>query len=140
MHHDRPFVSEIPRIRKFVEKEGLVGLANDTKWNELISWARHLQDEGWSPAFRYSCIDSDYISGWDGEWYHHLPYPMISVNWIDLTFLEEVYVARLLPSKVINHREELENKLRDIRFDYVVGEKTIRVFGYAPRVREYFEN
>ena len=65
---------------------------------------------------------------------------MISVSWIDLTFIEEVYVARLLPSKVINHREELENKLRDIRFDYVVGEKTIRVFGYAPRVREYFES
>jgi len=65
---------------------------------------------------------------------------MISVIWIDLTFIEEVHAVRLLPSKVINHREELESKLEDIGFDYTVGDKAIRVFGYAPRIREYFEN
>ena len=62
---DRPFVSDIPKIRKSVAARGLTGLANNTKWNELITAMRIAQDqpgEQWSPSFRYRCVDSDWIS------------------------------------------------------------------------------
>ena len=61
---DRPFVSEIPKFRKLAANRGLAGLANDTKWNDLISAMRLAQDQPgnqWSPGFRYQCIDSDWI-------------------------------------------------------------------------------
>jgi len=65
---------------------------------------------------------------------------MISVSWMDLTFIEEVDIAQFSLPKLINHREELENKLTEIGLDFALGDKTIRVFGYASRIREQFQN
>ena len=138
----RPFVSEIPKLRKIIASEGLTGLANDTKWNELISAMRIAQDqpgEQWSPSFRYRCVDSDWISGWGGEWWHHLPFPMISALWMDLNFIEETRRGRLLTPEIVDHSVEVERLLSDIGFDYEKGEEVIRIFGYSPRDRTDFK-
>jgi hypothetical protein len=135
----RPFVSEIPKFRKLVVDQGLVGLANNTKWDELITRMRWLQEHQWCPSFRYKCIDSETISSWDGEWQHHLPFPLISMSWIDLRFIEKVFVARLLPPKIVDHSEELEHFLSQIGCDFEKGSNSFRVYGYAPRDRSDFD-
>jgi hypothetical protein len=130
---ERPFVSAIPKLRKIVKEKGLTGLANDTKWNALLQIMRIKDQTGWTPSFRFRSIDSGYISSWDGEWWHHLPFPFISVLWFDLTYNEEIYVARLLPSKVVDHSIEVAETLEKIGFDFVKGSASFRIFGYAPR-------
>ena len=131
---DRPFVSEKPKLRKIIASANLTGLANDTKWNELIQAMRTRGGDRWCPSFRFNCIDTDYISRWDCEWWHHLPFPLMSVRWMDLSFIEEKEKkGRLLDSEYIDHSKSIEVMLSEIGFDFKKGEKAIRIFGYAPR-------
>ena len=131
---DRPFVSEVEKFKKFSNRSGLTGLANDTKWNELLNTIRTWDDSSqWTPSFRFQLIDSEYTSGWDGEWKYHLPFPFVSVLWIEIRYIEEIYVARLLPKKIIDHRTSLIDLLQRIGCDFEVGSEAIRIFGYAPR-------
>lgn len=134
--HDRPFVSEKSKLRKIIASKGLTGLANDTKWNELIQTMRA---DGWSPCYRCNCIDSNYISEWDSEWWHHLPFPLMSVSELDLSVTEEKDTkgGRTLPGQ-IDHTLELENLLTKIGFEFEIGKDVIRIFGYAPKDRSDF--
>jgi hypothetical protein len=134
----RPFVSEIPKLRKIIASEGLTGLANDTKWNELITAMRQTPTEDWCSSFRYRCIDSDFVSHWDCEWWHHLPFPFISVMWFDLSCHEEIHLGRLLEPTVVDHSPEIVKLLSSIGFDFEIGSDAIRIFGYAPRARDAF--
>jgi hypothetical protein len=136
---ERPFVSEIPKLRKLIAAQGLIGLANDTKWNELLTEMRGIPDEKWCPSFRFRCVDSEFISQWDGEWWHHLPFPFISVLWIELSYHEEIHRGRLLAPEVIDHSAEVSSLLESIGLDYEKGTNAFRVFGYAPRDRKGFE-
>ncbi len=130
---ERPFTSEIPKLRKLAVAGGLSGLANDTKWNELLKFMRSKGAEEWTPCFRFKCIDSERISGWDGEWFYHLPFPFVSVHWLDLRFTEEIYVAKLLPRKRVDHSIELLEVLSAIGLDFEKGAEVIRIFAYSPR-------
>jgi hypothetical protein len=132
MPQNRPFVSEIPRLRKQAQREGLSGLASDTKWDELLSEMRD-RDESWTPSFRFLCIDADRPSGWDGEWWHHLPFPFISVRWFDLTYHEKIHRGYILAPQIVDHSPWITKRLTDIGLDYEKGPEAIRIFGYSPR-------
>lgn len=119
---------EQPKLKALAARLGLTGLANDTKWDELLSTMR--SREGWVPRFRYKCIDSDTVSSWDGEWWYHVPLPMLSVSWLELTYWEQ---DGLIPARRIDHSDELSRLLERIGLDYSVGEQALRIFGYSPR-------
>ncbi|MEM8952917.1 MAG: DUF6678 family protein [Verrucomicrobiota bacterium] len=138
VYPSRPFVSEIPKLQRIIADRGLTGLANDAKWNELLAFMRNVPREGWCPGYRYRCIDSDFVSEWDCEWWHHLPFPFISVMWLDLNFKQEVHRGQLLSPQLIDHSRELEVLLTRVGFDFEKGADTIRIFGYAPRDRGDF--
>ena len=135
---DRPVVSEKPRLRKFIAKENLSGLANDTKWNELIDSIRGVANREWRPSFRFNCIDAEYISEWDCDWSYHLPFPFMSVRWFDLSYIEVRTKGQLLPEEHIDHSKDIEDLLTRIGLDYEKGDDFIRIFGYAPRDRTDF--
>lgn len=138
VHPSRPFESEIPKLRKLSAALGLTGLANDTKWNELITTMRATPRENWCPSFRFRCIDSDHVSHWDCEWWHHLPFPFISVMWFELHFKDEIHRGHLLPPQMVDHSSEIESVLSSIGFDFEKGDDAIRIYGYAPRDRGGF--
>lgn len=138
VHPSRPFISEIPKLRKIIAADGLTGLANDTKWNELIDFMRKVPRENWCAGYRYRRIDSDFVSEWDGEWWHHLPFPLMSVMWLDLSFEEEIRRGQLILPQIIDHSPDLKALLMRIGFDFEKGANTIRIFGYAPRDRQGF--
>lgn len=75
-------------------------------------------------------FDSDHDSRWDGEWWYHVPMPMISVAWLELKHFE---FDHRLPPRRIDHTDELRHLLDRIGFNYSVGEHAIRIFGYSPR-------
>ena len=128
---------EREELRRVVAKRGLCGLANDTKWDEFLAAMRGLT--GWQPRFRYKCIDGP-PSGWDCEWCYHLPFPLLSVEWLDIAHLEEVREPRLPPVvRVIDHSIWLVPLLRRVGLNHRVGTGLIRVFGYSPRSEELFD-
>ncbi len=117
---DAYFVSEIPKLKKLAIKKGLVGLANDTKWNELLSYFRNIPENEQAPAFRCKCIESEYISEWDSEWFYHLPFPFISVLWFDISFENQCSI-------------NIEAVVKNIGFEYSINNSFLRIFAYSPK-------
>ena len=128
---------EREKLQRVVAERGLCGLANDTKWDEFIGAMR--ARTGWRPSYRYKCIDGP-PSGWDVEWFYHLPFPLLSVEWLDIAHLQEVREHRLPPQvSVIDHSAWLVPLLQQVGLDFRVGSSTVRVFGYSPRSVELFD-
>ena len=128
---------EREKLQRLVAQRGLSGLANDTKWDEFITAIRVRAD--WRPSYRCKCIDG-LPSDWDVEWFYHLPFPLVSVEWMDVAHLQKVCEHRLPPRvTVIDHSEWLVPLLRQVGLDYCVGATMIRVFGYSPRSLELFD-
>src|SRR5687768_3519856 len=129
--------NERDKLRRVISQRNLCGLANDTKWNEFIDAMRVRSD--WRPSYRFKCIDGP-PSQWDVEWFYHLPFPMVSVEWLDVSFVQEVRVHRLpARTEIIDHSGWIEELLKGIGLDYRKGAKMIRVFGYSPRGAELFD-
>lgn len=125
------------KIRSVISHRGLTGLANDTKWDELIDFMRQIN--GWKPSFRFKCVDGR-VSDWDNEWYYHLPFPMISVEWFDMTIIQSTRTHPLKDPVVTDHSHWIQSALNGIGLDFRCGERMIRVFGYAPRSLEAFDS
>lgn len=129
---------EHQKLRNVVSRRGLCGLANDTKWDEFIRAIR--AREQWRPSYRFKCIDG-HPSSWDCEWFYHLPFPLISVEWLDIAYLEETREHRLPPRiHVTDHSPWLEELLRRVGLEYQKGNMMIRVFGYSPKSLEFFDS
>ena len=128
---------ERAKLQRVVAERGLCGLANDTKWDEFLSAMRGR--EGWRPSYRYKCVDGP-PSGWDVEWFYHLPFPLLSVEWMDIAFLQETREHRLPPhDHVTDHSHWLEELLRSVGLEYQKGSGMIRIFGYSPKSLESFD-
>lgn len=128
---------EREKLRQTVSRRGLCGLANDTKWDEFIGAIRAHTE--WHPRFRYKCIDGT-PSRWDVEWFYHLPFPLLSIEWPDVAHVQQVQEHRLPPRvSLIDHSSWIEKLLRDIGLEYQKGTRMIRIFGYSPRSTEQFD-
>jgi hypothetical protein len=125
------------KLKRVIAERGLYGLANNTKWDEFISAMRAC--ESWRPSYRYKCIDGP-PSSWDVELFYHLPFPLISVEWLDVAFLQETREHRLPPrTHVTDHSPWLEELLRRVGLDYQKGRQMIRIFGYSPKSLDLFD-
>ena len=130
--------NERQQLRRLVERRGLCGLANNTQWDEFISAMR--AREGWTPQFRFKCIDGQPVC-WDTEWCYHLPFPMMAAEWFDLTFLQEIREPGLPPRTArVDHSPWIEDLIRRIGLDYEKGSKMIRIFGYSPKDYGLFDD
>jgi hypothetical protein len=127
------------RFRRIVQQRQLCGLANDTKWDELIAAMRTKEEQkNWTPDFRCKCIDSN-PSQWDGEWFYHLPFPLISVEWLDLSFIQKTHRGRLLAPEITDHSNWVEELIKQIGFEYQKGSSMFRIFGYSPKSLDLFD-
>lgn len=134
-HFDQ--LSERLKLQAVVVARKLGGLANDTKWKELVETCHAMDWQG--PLYRYKCIDSDNISALSGEW-HAVPFPFNAIEWLDMTYAETIRHGVLLLVENIDHSREIEVMLKKIGLDYKKGKEFIRIFGYAPRNEECFHS
>lgn len=127
---------ERSKLRRVVAARGLSGLANDTKWDEFISAIRARED--WRPSYRYKCIDG-LPSGWDVEWFYHLPFPLMSVEWLDVSFEQSKKIGMLVPPLVTDHSNWIEELLNRVGLEYQKSTAMIRIFGYSPKSFDLFD-
>jgi hypothetical protein len=125
-------------VRAVAASRGLVGAANNTKWNELISYFRGMSD--WRPSYRSKSVEG-YVSGWDVEWFYHLPFPFKGVQWLDIGLHPDggARPGMLLPrSAYIDHTDRFVSLLRQIGLEFEVREDVMRIWGYLPKCYEDF--
>jgi hypothetical protein len=140
LHKPNPEAERV-KLRRLAGDLGLGGLASDTKWIELINASRTSSWTG--PWYRCKCIDNNYISHWDSEW-EAMPYPFSAIEWIDI-FCKEVITWDPVTRKTVaanqikDHSTEVATILARIGLEFVRGENMIRVFAYAPRNMESFD-
>ena len=79
-------------------------------------------------------------SYWDTEWFYHLPFPLISVEWLDVALLQETQDNRLPPRiQITDHSPWLEELLQRVGLEYQKGSTMIRIFGYSPKSLDLFD-
>lgn len=103
--------------KKIIAEKQLVGAANNTKWNKLISEIREFSIK---PCYRTKVVNG-YISDWENEWYYHLPFPLLCVEWIDIELSDSVLTL-----------------VKDIGFEFEVSNSMVRVWGYLPKCYQCF--
>jgi hypothetical protein len=126
---------EREKLRQLVINRNLCGVANDSKWDELIIALRSLP-EG-RPRYRFKSIDGP-PSSWDGDWFYQLPFPFLSVEWLDLSPASTV--QKDTASKAADRFDWLVRLLKKIGLDFRVGPSMIRIFGYSPRNLDGFDD
>ncbi len=114
---------DLEKIIKIIFSRNLGGLANNTKWNELITAVR-AHDE-WKPSYRTKSV-AGHISDWDVEWFYHLPFPFLCVEWFDISLQS--------PSGI--RVEWILNLVKEIGFEFEVKNDILRIWGYAPKSYE----
>jgi|GEM_PF-686060 len=126
---------ERAKIKRVIAECGLCGLANDTKWDEFVAAMR---EQVWKPSYRVKCVNGP-VSVWDVEWFYHLPFPLISVEWMDVAFLQKEIRNALLAPVVTDHSAWIEALIKQFGLDSRTGKSMIRIFGYSPRSTEQFD-
>ena len=135
LSNDIPIQVDEAKLNKNIIALQITGLANNVKWNKLIIHMRNKSQ--WVPSYRSKWING-YITDWDVEWYHHLPFPFKGVLWFDIGIKQSIFRGHLLKDKIINHSEELISTIKLIGFEYEVSNDFIRIFGYSPKDYELF--
>lgn len=137
MLSELPMADAVPRgmnkakIVSQARKKFAGALANDTKWNELISFVRGLSE--WQPSYRFKWVNG-HISRWDVEWFYHLPFPFAGVEWIDMGLHERASIGH----ETVDHSTLILSKLAEIGFEFEARGDVARVWGYAPKSYEDF--
>ncbi|MEN9360340.1 MAG: hypothetical protein RL095_1875 [Verrucomicrobiota bacterium] len=116
--------------RRLIAERGLTGAANNTQWNELIDFMRTRSE--WRPSWRYKWVNG-FVSGWDVEWFYHLPFAFVGVEWFDIGLVQEIHRGRLLSPERIDHGDWILPKLAEIGFDIERRGDIARIWGYLPR-------
>lgn len=118
------------RLRRVIARRQLVGASNDTAWGVLLD-AMRLREQ-WTPRYRCKCVDAD-ASEWDAEWWHHMPFSMLSIEWLDIQLVQSLHRGQLIPKQRIDHREWVLSVLDLAKLTYEVHGDLVRVFGYLPK-------
>ncbi|MCA8082267.1 DUF6678 family protein [Burkholderia cenocepacia] len=137
MQAELPMADAVPhginkaKILSQVRNKFAGALANDTKWNELISFMRALDE--WRPSYRSKWVNG-HVSRWDVEWFYHLPFPFVGVEWMDIGLRQSASATH----EAVDHSALVLSKLAEIGFEFEARGGVARVWGYAPKSYEDF--
>ncbi|WP_321808574.1 DUF6678 family protein [Burkholderia sp. BCC1993] len=106
-------------------------LANDTKWNELITFVRDLS--GWRPSYRSKWVNG-HVTDWDVEWFYHLPFPFVGVEWFDIGLNAQASATH----QAADQSARVLGKLAEIGFEFEARCEVVRIWGYGPKSYEDF--
>jgi ribosomal protein L11 methylase PrmA len=114
-------LEDVRRTRRYVEREGLCSVMNDTKWERLVAAIQSLR--GFTPQYRQKHARASEPADWDGEWHYHLR-PFSVIEWIDIDPLDR----RQYPAT--DRTDEIEKLLRAIPVPFSREGSALRVWGY----------
>lgn len=117
------------RLQRYIEREQLVSVMNDTKWSELRALMIH--ECSFSPRYRVKCLRADdgWAERWDADWQYHLP-PFKEIEWIEIDPLHRKRIGHVVPDAVVDKTAELQQLLDSRTIPYEWESGWMRVYGY----------
>nr|WP_274050681.1 DUF6678 family protein [Thalassomonas haliotis] len=113
---------------------------NETLWVQLIilnGMNLFLKSVNGNHGNRHIDLNG-HISNWDAEWYYHLPFPFVGVQWFDIGTHQEIMNGQLIENEIFDHSEKIIELLNKIGLSFDIAGDFIRVWGYLPHCYEKF--
>lgn len=122
------------RLRRYIEREQLYPVMNNTKWREAIDALVSIK--GFAIHFRVKCLrgaepSMDY---WGGSFPEHIPYPYKVIEWLDIDPLMKLHRGQLVAPEIRDFTEEVQQALSSKNVPFVQMGDVIRIYGYT-RIR-----
>jgi hypothetical protein len=128
-----PFTEEqrkdVERLLRYIEREQLIALMNDTKWREVIAALGHILN--FPIRFRVQCLRSDASPTWDSSFPWHVPQPYNVIEWLDIDPIAHYHRGQLIPDATIDFTEQVVQALQSVSVPFSYEGPFIRVWGYA---------
>jgi hypothetical protein len=105
------------RLRHYIDREQLVAVMNDTKWQRLFKALESMQ--GWVEFRRKDVREDEHSVGrWDADLYYMLG-GWENIEWLDI-----------MATRATDHTEQLLLAVREAGVPFSRQEKIIRIWGY----------
>ncbi|TVP80162.1 MAG: hypothetical protein EA353_04600 [Puniceicoccaceae bacterium] len=115
------------RLARYVIREQLVSLMNDTKWEALRSAMIALKE--FNPCYRLACLRSEPDVNWDGDWHYHLP-PFKCIEWLEIDPVQKKRIGRLVKDEETDFSKEIKTILWAEHIPFSLEGGLIRIWGY----------
>lgn len=117
------------RMARYIAREELVSVMNQTKWERLQAL---MQQESYRrPPWRAYCLRDaeDLEPEWDYDWHYHLP-PFKSIVWLEINPIQKERRGQLLPDKLTDNTDYLTDLLKTHHIPFSIEGQSLRVWGY----------
>ncbi|MFC1609731.1 DUF6678 family protein [Myxococcota bacterium] len=115
------------RLQRYIEREQLVSVMNDTKWRELQVVIT--EELSFRPRYRVKCLRGADDFYWDTDWHTHLP-TFKEIEWLEIDPICKERQGRLVPDIATDKSAELESLLQSVSIPFERRDGLIRVYGY----------
>jgi len=129
MQESEDWQKDRERLERYIVREQLVSIMNNTKWEKLRKLMISLGEA--SPRYRVQCLRTDEVYGtyWDGDWFYHLPtYKWI--EWLEIDPVARERRGQRVKNKETDQTQLLTDMLKDCSIPFSMEGGYIRVWGY----------
>ena len=115
------------RLERYIQREQLVSVMNDTKWRELQSAMVGVRPA--QPRYRVKPVQSSEPSGWERDWATHLGL-FESIEWVDVDPIHRERRGRLVTDLEHDMTDQVADLLGERSIPYELHPDYIRIHGY----------
>ncbi len=118
------------RLDRYIIREGLSSLMNDTKWREVMDIVQEVM--GNNIRFRIKDVrgTEQEADHWTGSFPYHVPQPYKTIEWFEIATIVEQRIGNPSVATVQDLTESLVHALRTKHIPFYPQEGTIRIPGY----------
>ena len=116
------------RLARCINRERLVSVMNDTKWQRLFNALRPI--ESWLDFRRKSVRESEASSEMWCRGLDHMMLGWSSIEWIDIRAMETIWPGFLIQPKIVDKTAKLIEVVKGVGVPYSRHESHIRIWGY----------
>lgn len=120
---------DIRRLRRYIEREDLRRVMNNTKWREAVEVVGSLQPE-FPVRFRARWVSDRSEPHWDGSFPSHVPSPWLGIEWLDLRTIVTFASGPNGEPRTWDRTQEILSGLSAHNVPYSYADGIVRIWGY----------
>lgn len=118
------------RLERYIAREGLSSVMNQTRWREAIQVL--LQTQGYGLRFLVKCLREPEASAiqWESSFPYHVPQPFTVIEWLEVDPVVRKRQGQVVAEEVQDHTEAVLTALRSRNVPCFQVHGLIRIPGY----------